>query len=233
MIINQDQWRKLHSEKRYRPKYPSEQVVQFVFRNFERDGQKKVLDLGCGAGRHVVFMANENIIPYGIDFSEEGVLYTKECLREYGHEIYCNNLEVGTLTELPYEDNSFDGLVCYGVLYYLPEEDIKKAVNEIFRVLKPGGKFFVQVRGKEDYRYCNSTNKKTEEKNTFIINEVDSNKCASSENGMLMHFFEEKELINLFSEFDHVTVDKSIETHDGQKFCDFNYLVMGEKRRSK
>ena len=62
--INREQWIDLHKNKRYRPKYPSETVVQFVFRNFERDGKTKVLDLGCGAGRHVFFMGNENIIPY-------------------------------------------------------------------------------------------------------------------------------------------------------------------------
>lgn len=51
--INKEQWIALHQNKRYRPKYPSETVVQFVFRNFIRDGKTKVLDLGCGAGRHV------------------------------------------------------------------------------------------------------------------------------------------------------------------------------------
>lgn len=52
---NRQQWINLHKNKRYRPKYPSEIVVQFVFRNFSSDGKTKVLDLGCGAGRHVFF----------------------------------------------------------------------------------------------------------------------------------------------------------------------------------
>ncbi len=66
MENNREQWKNLHKENRYRPKYPSELVVQFVFRNFKRDGQEKVLDLGCGAGRHVFFMANERVVPYGV-----------------------------------------------------------------------------------------------------------------------------------------------------------------------
>ena len=46
--VNRKEWIALHQNKRYRPKYPSETVVQFVFRNFERNGITKVLDLGCG-----------------------------------------------------------------------------------------------------------------------------------------------------------------------------------------
>lgn len=68
MNTSEKLWTNLHKEARYRPKYPSETVVQFVFRNFVRDGKTKVLGLGCGAGRHVFFMGRENIVPYGVDF---------------------------------------------------------------------------------------------------------------------------------------------------------------------
>lgn len=47
MTSSKELWTNLHKESRYRPKYPSETVVQYVFRNFERCGSEKVLDLGC------------------------------------------------------------------------------------------------------------------------------------------------------------------------------------------
>ena len=127
--VNRKEWIALHQNKRYRPKYPSETVVQFVFRNFERNGITKVLDLGCGAGRHVFFLGNENIVPYGIDFSDEGIDYTKELLKHHGMEKYADNMEVGSLTKLPYVDNYFDGIICYGVLYYL---DIQRSHTSKF-----------------------------------------------------------------------------------------------------
>lgn len=105
MQDSREQWISLHQNNRYRPKYPSETVVQFVFRNFVRDGKTKVLDLGCGAGRHVFFMGKENIVPYGLDFSDEGIRYTKEMLIAQGMEQYVSNMQVGTLTALPYEDD--------------------------------------------------------------------------------------------------------------------------------
>ncbi len=46
--VNRKEWIALHQNKRYRPKYPSETVVQFVFRNFERNGITKVLIWGVG-----------------------------------------------------------------------------------------------------------------------------------------------------------------------------------------
>ena len=228
--VNREQWVDLHKENRYRPKYPSETVVQFVFRNFSRDGKTKILDLGCGAGRHVFFLGKENIVPFGVDFSDEGIRCTKELLCAYGMEDYAQNMQVASLTELPYEDESFDGIVCYGVLYYLDLPGIKKAVKEMERVLKPNGKILLVVRSTEDYRY-NKENEVAGEKNTVIIKEENEGKCAHSENGMLMHFFEEEELRTLFSQFKKVNIDVIKETHQNQTYCDSNYIVVAEKQR--
>ena len=226
--INRKQRDDLHNDNRYRPKYPTETVVQFVFRNFNRDGKTKVLDLGCGAGRHVFFMGKENIVPYGVDFSDEGIRYTKELLCTYGMGDYAENMQVASLTKLPYEDQFFDGIVCYGVLYYLDFASIKKAIKEMERVLKPNGKILLVVRTTEDYRY-NKDNELPEEKNTVIINEENEGKCAHSENGMLMHFFEEQELRTLFSQFKNVSIDIIKESHHNQQYCDSNYVVVAER----
>lgn len=225
---NKKQWIMLHKNTRYRPKYPSEIVVQFVFRNFLRDGKTKILDLGCGAGRHVFFMGNEKIIPYGVDFSDEGIEYTKEMLKEYGLNQYVENMKVASLTDLPFEEEVFDGIICYGVLYYLDIQNIKKAVHEMNRVLKKGGKVLLVVRTIDDYRYQDGK-QVSAEKNTIIVDEVSEGKCAHSENGMLMHFFEEEELRKLFSEFVNVTIDYIKETHDNEAFCDCNYVLVAEK----
>lgn len=226
--INREQWTKLHQNKRYRPKYPSETVVQFVFRNFDRNGETKILDLGCGAGRHVFFMGREGIVPYGIDYSEAGIQFTKESMNEYGMSNYAENMRVGSLTQLPYKDNFFEGVICYGVLYYLNTEEIHKAVDEMKRVLKPGGKILLVVRTTEDYRF-DDRQLIDGESNTIIISEENANRCANSENGMLMHFFEEEELRHLFSDFITVNIDYIKETHNNQQFCDCNYILTAEK----
>ncbi|MBF8982972.1 class I SAM-dependent methyltransferase [Lutibacter sp. B2] len=212
-------WETLHSQSRFRPKYPAEIVVQFIFRNFKRDGKIKVLDLGCGTGRHVYFMANENIDAYGVDISESGINYTKKLLQENGLQ---DNLKVSSVDQLPFDNNYFDGLISYGVLYYCKNEEIKKAVDEIYRVLKPTGKGLLFVRNEKDYRYGDG---EEIEKNTFMIKEDDESKCAFNENGMIMHFFEKEELVKLFSKFSSVQIDEIIETHENGQYCDANFVV--------
>lgn len=226
MMENKSMWEKLHKEARFRPKYPSELVVQFIFRNFKRDGNEKVLDLGCGAGRHTIFMANENIIPYGVDISKKGVKHTKDMLKNCGFEGFNNNIKCGDFSQLEFKDDFFDGIICYGVLYYSKKEDIKKAVDEIYRVLQKDGKALVVVRNTEDYRFRKG--KKIEE-NTFIINENDGSKCAYNENDMVMHFFTKEEVKNLFSRFSSVMIDMFSETHENEKYKDSNYILIIRK----
>jgi cyclopropane fatty-acyl-phospholipid synthase-like methyltransferase len=224
MNINmQEKWEKLHQQSRFRPKYPAESIVQFVFRNFKRDGSSKVLDLGCGAGRHVYFMANENIDTYGVDVSRDGVAYTHELLEKNGLHA---SLKVGSVDDIPYENEYFDGVICYGVLYYCKIEQIKKAVKEIHRVLKTGGLLYLVVRDINDYRYGQG---KEIENNTFLISEDDDKKSAFSENGMMMHFFTEAEIKDLFNTFKDTTIDKVIVTHENGKYCDSNLIVTTRK----
>lgn len=214
-----DLWEELHKDNRFRPRYPSEIVVQYVFRNFKRDGKNKVLDLGCGAGRHVYFMAKEKIDAYGVDISSEGVEYTKKILKQDNLK---ENILIGTAYDIPYESEMFDGLISYGVLYYCTIAEIELSVKEIYRVLKKGGKALIVVRSIEDYRYGDG---KEIEKNTFLINEEDSTKCSFNENGMIMHFFNKDEILNLFNEFKIVDIDKIDETSENGKYKDSNFII--------
>lgn len=224
-------WRNLHKEARYRPKYPSETVVQYVFRNFKRDGSEKILDLGCGAGRHTVFMAAENIIPYGLDYSTEGVEYTQKVLDISGMKKHIDNIKEGSMTEIPFENDFFDGIICFGALYYLTYADIEKAVNEMYRVMKLGGKLMCVVRSTEDYRCKDKNAKKTNEENTYCIDVVDENKCAHSENGMLLHFFTIDEIKYLFRKFDELNIDRITESHSNGEFTDDNFIIVGKKKK--
>ena len=210
-------WVNLHKQSRFRPKYPSELVVQFVFRNFSRDGKSKVLDLGCGAGRHVIFMANENIDTYGIDISDEGIEHTEELLKAKG---LTADLKVASVAQIPYDNEFFDGLICYGVLYYCKRAEIQKAAREIYRVLKPGGKALIVVRTTGDYRFGQGTEI---EINTFLIEEKDEKRSSFHENGMVMHFTEEIE--EYFKDFSVLEINKTIETHDHGKIRDENFVI--------
>jgi len=87
---------------------PQEDVIKIDIL-FKKHGVKRVLDLGCGSGRHVVYLVKCGFDVYGIDIAEAGIKLTKEWLTE---EKLKANLKVGNIYEkLPYKDNFFDAVL--------------------------------------------------------------------------------------------------------------------------
>lgn len=218
-INMQEKWEKLHAVPRYRPIYPSEIVVQFVFKNFPRNSNAKILDLGCGAGRHLLFLAQESYDAYGTDISKEGLLFSKKLLKEKNLDAH---LFVANASSLPFCDNFFDGLISYGVLYYCMKDEIIKSIKEIHRVLKPNGKANIIVRNTNDHRYGKG---EEIEENTFIINEENIDKSSHSENGMAMHFFTEDEVKELFCDFSKLSVDIIGQSFENQDYYDNDFII--------
>jgi SAM-dependent methyltransferase len=107
-----------------------------------------ILDIGAGNGKYMNY--RNDIIMKGIDISNELV---KICNKK--------NLDVihGNMINLPFEDNIFDASLCVAAYHHLDNEiDRKKALDEMYRVLKIGGKCFIEVWGREQ---TNKSNKNT------------------------------------------------------------------------
>jgi len=95
----------------------------------------EVLDVGCGGGRYMGQLARRGVRIVGVDANKHAVA---EC-RERGL-----NVIVGVAEKLPFEDRSFDAIVCNGVLPYVRE---RACIQEWARVLRPGGTVFVMTHG--------------------------------------------------------------------------------------
>jgi len=94
----------------------------------------KILDIGCALGdftKRVWQLDPKNEI-YGIDISENAIARVS---KEYPNMKF----KVESLPKLSFRDNSFDLILCLEVLYYLNAEDRIKSLENIRRVLKPGG----------------------------------------------------------------------------------------------
>jgi len=111
---------------------------------FKKHGVKKVLDLGCGSGRHLVYLAKQGFKVYGIDIAPEGIRIAKQWLRK---EKLKANLKVSSVyKKLPYKASFFDSIVSTQVIHHAKIEMIRKVIKEIERILKPRGLIFVTVR---------------------------------------------------------------------------------------
>lgn len=95
---------------------------------------KRVLDVGCGPGYWNRRLGAMDLDYYGVDISPNSVALAKKSRKHFGLK---GSIEVGNAEALPFADGFFDHVLSEGVIHHTP--DTQKCVDEIHRVLKPGG----------------------------------------------------------------------------------------------
>lgn len=103
---------------------------------------KVVLDAGCGTGYGADYLSNVCKEIIGIDISESAIRYARTHFQK-------DNLkyEVINLTGLTFQNSTFDIVCCLDVIEHI--EDYKKAIQEIYRVLKSDGLFVISTPNKK------------------------------------------------------------------------------------
>lgn len=120
-------------------KFPDLEVVRFVMRQFGEVQRQtcRLLEIGCGPGANVIFMASEGFDTYGIDGSKIAIRQAHDRLVEKSLKA---DLKVGDITSLPYNNEMFDAVIDCECLYANDLISTRISLDEIERVLKPGGK---------------------------------------------------------------------------------------------
>ena len=114
---------------------------------FSESKGKTVLEIGCSVGTDLSQFAKNGAIVTGIDLTEEGIKLAKKRFEVLGLQ---GTLMTADAENLPFPDNSFDIVYSFGVLHHTP--NTKHAINnEVFRVLKPGGKAVIGLYHKFSY----------------------------------------------------------------------------------
>jgi ubiquinone/menaquinone biosynthesis C-methylase UbiE len=113
---------------------PAERAVLGLFCDLTlaADLGTSVGDVGCGTGRLEPYLAARGLSPRGIDLSPEMIRVARRDHPDFG-------FDVADLRELPFEDASLAGVVCWYSLMYLAPSDRPAAFSELSRVVKPGG----------------------------------------------------------------------------------------------
>ncbi|WP_433533133.1 class I SAM-dependent methyltransferase [Micromonospora sp. CA-263727] len=111
---------------------PVERAMLDLFAEMTLAVGTEVADVGCGTGRLLPYLAGRGLSPRGVDLSPGMVDVAR---REHPGFAY----EVADLRELPFEDGSLAGVVCWFSLIFLAPDARERAFAELARVVKPGG----------------------------------------------------------------------------------------------
>lgn len=193
------QWDTIYKKEGSNYKYydiikPHEDIGE-VLKFFKKEKVRRILDLGCGVGRHVVFFANHGFEVYGIDISKNGLKILKKSLKNSNGNV---KLQIGDIfKKLPYEDKFFDAIISVQVLQHGKLSKIKRAISEIERVLKPNGVIFITLSGrysKGKTRFCLVKTAKKIAPRTYVP-------TMGNEKGLPHYIYDKKTIRKHFSNF--------------------------------
>jgi SAM-dependent methyltransferase len=142
---------------------PNEEIVRLVSRNIrKRTGpntfedfvtdveSKRILDAGCGVGRHTIYAHLLGLDAYGIDLSDVAVKTARMWAEQIQMSSFKNKIIQGDLRRMPWDHDFFHYSISHGVLDSMPYEIARESVSEISRVIMPGGLFFCDLISGDD-----------------------------------------------------------------------------------
>jgi len=207
-------WNEILKRREYSPEEPDKMVVQFA--EFLKKKQvKRVLDLGCGAGRHVVYLAKQGFETYGIDISETG-------LKEAKNRLERGRLDAATLIKcdmkaLPYVNQCFDAVISLFTIYHSTKQGIKDTITETQRTLRKRGFILLNFHSRRSGKYGKGIRI---EENTFIQE-------SGPEKGIIHHFVNEDEIRELLEGFKDLEIQ--LEEDEIEGYLRSRWMVLAAK----
>jgi len=198
-------------------KRPAPEVMEFI-ESQSPTKRPKVLDLGCGLGRHAIAFAKEGFCVTAIDASKTAIAHLREWARALELTI---EAETGDVLDDTLPGSSFDIVLSYNVIYHGYREQFALAIKHVRKWLRSGGLFFFTCPTRQDGKYGLGEQAAP---HTF--------RCTKSViPGDLHYFADEKALDDLLTGFLSLSRRKDEGYWDNEGVQQFysNWLVLAEK----
>ncbi len=196
--------------------------ISYYLRDYYPDGDFSnlhFLEMGCGAGPNLTWLGNKGIHISGVDISSKALELCRKNLTHAGLENKIGKLLESSVTKIPFDDQSMDGVIEACVFQHLNKEDRENSFSEVKRVLKPGGLFVGYMLDAGHTIFQEKQNQQlSDDPGTLILEEGKSRFYLS--NIGLSHFFRKEEYFQIFDGFS--VVDPCLTTY---------YLPQGEAKK--
>ncbi|HVZ45353.1 MAG TPA: class I SAM-dependent methyltransferase [Ramlibacter sp.] len=141
-------WQALYAAGRNDLRYPSDMLVRLSARWWPAGEPRRILDYGCGTGANLAHLARLGHRVQGVEVAQSAVEVASSRLLEAGLSGQVHL--VGAGATLPFEDESFDAVVAWQVLYYNERATWSAAIAEIERVAAPGARILIATAAPGD-----------------------------------------------------------------------------------
>ena len=168
------------------------------------------LELGCGAGPNLLWLAQKGIKVSGIDISPTALALARQTLEKAGCGNRIGALIESSVSKVPFDNESLDGVVEACVFQHLARLDREAAFAEVARVLKPGGVFagYMLDIGHTVFQQ-KQTEQLSDDPGTLLLQDGLSNMYLT--NLGISHFYRKDEIIGLLRGF--ALVDPCLTTY--------------------
>jgi len=197
---------------------PDDFIVSLA-QTLRRKGCQAVLDVGCGAGRNAVFLAEEGFHVVGVDMSPTALELAlgKAKSKSVKRCVFVKH----DFLELPFPDAHFDAAFSCYAIENMPMSEIEKALSEMRRVVEDDGLILVTLHSPKHWRFGQG---KEVGRNTFLVLETIKGKTVR----FTTHFFEKQDAEGLFQNLDLkiLSIREQVKVSDKQRA---HWVVLSQK----
>ncbi len=193
----------------------------YLVNRWKRQGKKEFLDIGCGLGRHSIQFAKEGFNVTSIDLSQEAIDSAKRWAQDEKLDIQFLHSD---MMDIPYEDNSFDCILCRNVISHTDTEGIETIINKIYNLLKINGECFLTLGSKNASTYKDPKN--------IIVDENTKLRMDEGPEKGVPHFYADMNIIpRLFKKFkiEYLAQSQEFKEKDGKFNSYWHYYLLIRK----
>lgn len=158
---------------------------------------KHALDIGCGVGKHALFLVSNGFKVDGIDSSPTAVKMTKDLLGKKA-----GSVKVADMFKFRIAKDRYDLIISFSTIHHGLKKDIQTLIDKIYSALVTGGKVFITVPDFESIKKKNILihAHKMLENGSYIP-------VTGTDKGLVHSYYTKREVQKLFSKFKNLQLD--------------------------